>query len=106
MKRNRSKKSALSVLSFPILASLLASALAWSDSIANPSTNPDTDASARNYDNPKPDSLSGTLEKAKDGGNRALNKVDNVVHKGISTIDKSLHESSETAETSKKKKNH
>ncbi len=60
--------------------------LATAVSLADPSPsmgNPDTNASDRNYDTNQPNSAPGAIQKTQDAGNRALNHVDNGVHKGI-----------------------
>ena len=56
--------------------------LVWSDANSNQG-NPDTNAADQNYDQKQPSSVPGTVEKAKDAGDRGLNKVDTAVHKGF-----------------------
>jgi len=61
---------------------LLAASVGFAET-APTSGNPQTNASDRNYDTNQPNSVPGGLQKAEDGGNRALNHVDAGVHKGI-----------------------
>jgi hypothetical protein len=63
-------------------AVMLLAAVAFADTTPTPG-NPDTNASDRNYDRNQPNSIPGGLQKMEDGGNRALNKVDEGVHTGI-----------------------
>jgi hypothetical protein len=59
---------------------LLAGAAAFAD--PSPSAgNPDTNASDKNFDTNQPNTIGGAAQKTEDGANRALNKVDNGVHK-------------------------
>ena len=62
--------------------------------------NPETEASDRNFETNQPNSIPGGLQKAEDGGNRALNTVDEGVHKGASKAKKGAKKAGEaTKET-------
>jgi hypothetical protein len=74
-----------SILTAAAGISLLTAAIARCD--PGPTTgNPETNASDRNYDRSQPNSAPGTLQKANDGGNRGLNKVDETTHKVIRKV--------------------
>jgi hypothetical protein len=69
---------------------ILMAVAVFADTPPSPS-NPDTNASDRNFDTNQPNSIPGGAQKAEDAGNRALNKVDSGVHKGLHKTKKGAH---------------
>lgn len=52
--------------------------------------NPDTDRADRDYDGQHSDTVKGSLIKARDAGDRALNKLDHGLHDGAHQVSKKL----------------
>jgi hypothetical protein len=62
---------------------ILAGAAAFAEPTTGSNANPETNASDKNFDENQPNTIGGGLQKTEDAGNRALNKVDRGVHKGV-----------------------
>ena len=55
------------------------------------SSNPQTEASDRNFDTNQPNSVPGGMQKTKDGANRALDGVDHATHKVVHKTRHGMH---------------
>jgi len=53
-------------------------------------SNPDTDRADHDFDSPHPDNVRGSLIKARDAGDRALNKLDHGLHDAAHNVHKKL----------------
>ena len=69
---------------------LLSAVASFADPAPTPG-NPDTNASDKNFDTNQPNTIGGGLQKAEDGGNRALNHVDRGTHKAIHKTKRGAH---------------
>lgn len=69
---------------------LLCGALALLIGMPLYANNPDTDRADHDFDSPHPNNVRGSLIKARDAGDRALNKLDHGLHDGAHDVRQKL----------------